>query len=94
MRAGGPFTSTSMRAALVWEHHRALLVEALGCAICAGGNVASQGRPYGVSDMITPSRQGGWAWGPPRDDLVDPTQGTDRHSRTSRKGRGNQTDEG
>src|SRR6478609_1126220 len=48
----GPFTGSSMRAALVWEHHRAMLVAALGCSICAGGNVATQGRPYGITDMV------------------------------------------
>jgi hypothetical protein len=74
VRDGGPFTGSSMRAALVWEHHRSMLVAALGCSTCAGGNVSKQGRPYGSTDMITPSRRGGWAWGPPRDDLVDPTQ--------------------
>jgi hypothetical protein len=74
VRDGGPFTGSSMRAALVWEHHRAMLVAALGCSICAGGNVATQGRPYGITDMVTPSRRGGWAWGAPRDDLVDPVR--------------------
>jgi hypothetical protein len=74
VREGGPFTGSSMRAALVWEHHRALLVAALGCSVCGGRNVATQGRPYGITDMVTPSRRGGWAWAAPRDDLVDPVR--------------------
>ena len=84
VRDGGPFTGSSMRAALVWEHHRALLVAALGCSVCAGANVATQGRPYGITDMVTPSRRGGWAWGAPRDELADPIGRTARRKPSKR----------
>ena len=79
VREGGFYTASSRTAALVWEHHRAMLVAALGCSICDGGNVASEGRPYGITEMFTPSRRGGWAWGRRVDDLVDPSQGAGRH---------------
>jgi hypothetical protein len=52
-----------MSAALVWKHHRAMLLDAFGCDVCQGdgGNGA-----IGVVDLFTPSRQGGWQWGSPR----------------------------
>ena len=65
VRWGGPFTSRSITASLVWETHRAMLVDALGCDVCGGGPVAIGG-PKGATDLFTPSRQGGWQWGSPR----------------------------
>lgn len=62
---GGPYTSSSRLAALVWETHRAMLVDALGCDVCEGGPV-TMGRPMGGTDLFTPSRHGGWQFGPPR----------------------------
>lgn len=62
---GGPYTRSSRIAALVWETHRAMLVDALGCQVCGGGAV-SVGSPMGATELFTPSRQGGWQWGPPR----------------------------
>lgn len=64
-RYGGPWTSSSMTAALVWETHRKMLVEALGCTVCHGGPVA-MGSPGGSRDLFVPTREGGWQWGSPR----------------------------
>ena len=60
---GGPWTSSSMSAALVWKHHRAMLLDGFGCEVCHGEG--AQG-PVGAVDLFTPSRDGGWQWGPPR----------------------------
>ena len=65
VRAGGPWVSRSREVALVWEQHRHMLVAALGCSVCAGGPVSDQGRPLGLTAIFTPSRRGGWQWGPP-----------------------------
>lgn len=69
-RVGGPWTSSSITAALVWEEHRSMLVSALGCGVCHGGAVA-HGRSIAAAELFTPSRRGGWQWGSPftRDDL-------------------------
>lgn len=65
-RYGGPWTSNSRVAALVWESHRAMLLQALGgCSVCHGGPV-DWGRPGGAVDLFTPTREGGWHWGTPR----------------------------
>lgn len=61
---GGPWVSASISAGLVWEHHRSLLVEALGCSVCRGGPVG-QGRSIGLVELYVPTREGGWQWGPP-----------------------------
>lgn len=60
---GGPWTSSSREAALVWQHHRAMLIDAFGCDVCQtdGGRGAR-----GAVDLFTPSRTGGWQWGTPR----------------------------
>ena len=65
VQQGGPWTSGSIAASLVWETHRAMLVDALGCDVCDGGPVA-EGAPLGATDLFVPSRQGGWQWGSPR----------------------------
>ncbi|GAA1388360.1 DUF3293 domain-containing protein [Luteococcus peritonei] len=64
-RWGGPWTSASITAALVWEAHRRMLTESLGCSLCHGGPVA-RGGPSGLTDLFSPTREGGWAWGGPR----------------------------
>ena len=69
---GGPYTSRSITASLVWETHRAMLVDALGCDVCEGGPVTIGG-PSGGTDLFTPSRHGGWQWGSPRTS-VDPVR--------------------
>lgn len=74
VREGGPWVSASMEAALVWEHHRQMLVAALGCAVCAGGDVTTNGRPLGLTGLYTPSRRGGWQWGERLSAPQDPTQ--------------------
>lgn len=60
---GGPWTSSSMSAALVWRHHRAMLLEAFGCDVCHG---EGGGGAVGATELFTPSREGGWQWGPPQ----------------------------
>ena len=60
---GGPWTSSSMSAALVWKNHRAMLLDAFGCDVCHG---EGGGGAIGAVDLYTPSREGGWQWGPPR----------------------------
>ena len=60
---GGPWTSSAMAAALVWRHHRAILLDAFGCNVCHGDG---GGGAVGFVDLFTPSRDGGWQWGPPR----------------------------
>lgn len=67
---GGPFGSATMSAGLVWEHHQAMLVDALGCSVCGGGPVA-EGGPMGLREVFVPTRDGGWQWGPPKPDLDD-----------------------
>lgn len=67
---GGPWVSASRTTALVWEHHRALLVEALGCSVCRGGPVG-KGQSIALRELYTPSREGGWQFGPPGADFED-----------------------
>jgi Protein of unknown function (DUF3293) len=64
VRQGGPFGSRAIAAASAWEKHRALLVSALGCTVCAGGAVG-YGRPISGVSSFVPSRRGGWQNGPP-----------------------------
>lgn len=78
-RHGGPFGSAAMSTALVWEYHRHLLVDALGCSVCEGGSV-SEGQPLGLREMFAPSREGGWQWGPPRLDTGDDEDDEDDES--------------
>lgn len=59
---GGPWTSSSMAAALVWRNHRAMLLEAFGCSVCGGEGGTGA---VGFVELFTPSREGGWQWGPP-----------------------------
>ncbi len=70
VQQGGPWTSGSITASLVWETHRAMLVDALGCQVCEGGPV-TVGAPLGATDLFTPSRRGGWQWGSPRTEAED-----------------------
>lgn len=65
VRHGGPFGSRAIAAAAAWELHRALLVSALGCTVCAGSAVEGHGRPMALVASFVPSRRGGWQWGPP-----------------------------
>ena len=60
-----PFGSRAITAATLWEKHRALLVSALGCAVCGGGVVDGNGRPIPLVSSFVPSRRGGWQSGPP-----------------------------
>lgn len=64
-REGGPWTSGSITAAAVWQHHRQMLVEALGCTVCEGGP-HGPGAALALRDLFLPSRSGGWQWGAPR----------------------------
>lgn len=64
-RAGGPWTSASITASLVWSGHRAMLLDALDCAVCKGEPIA-QGQPIGLRQLFSPTREGGWAWGRPQ----------------------------
>ncbi|QXT61613.1 DUF3293 domain-containing protein [Tessaracoccus palaemonis] len=59
---GGGWTSGSREALLAWRLHRSLLLDAFGCDVCHGEG------PEGpdASEHFTPSREGGWQWGPPR----------------------------
>ncbi len=59
---GGGWTSGSREAYLAWRLHRSLLLDAFGCGVCQGEG------PQGPdsSEHFTPSREGGWQWGPPR----------------------------
>lgn len=59
---GGPWTSSSISAAYLWSAHRALLLDAFGCDVCAG---EGGGGPIGGVDLFTPSREGGWQRGAP-----------------------------
>jgi len=61
---GGPYGSRAIAAFSYWQQHRQVLVEALGCSVCAGGSV-SAGRAIAVTSTFTPSRRGGWQSGPP-----------------------------
>ena len=72
IREGGPFTSSSMRAALIWEHHRRMLVTTSGCTVCEGGAVTANGRPYGLYEMREPTRWASWTRGEMLDDPDDP----------------------
>lgn len=63
-REGGPWTSGSITAAAVWQQHRRMLVDALGCGVCGGGP-HSPGRAVLARELFLPSRQGGWQWGVP-----------------------------
>lgn len=67
IRQGGPWVSRSMQVAVVWEAHRALLVDALGCSVCGGGQVSVDGGPVAMVDLFTPSRHRGWQWAPRSD---------------------------
>lgn len=60
---GGPWTSSSISAALIWKSHRAMLLDAFGCGVCMaeGGD-----GPIGAVDLFSPSREGGWQWGLPK----------------------------
>mgnify|MGYP000476389660 CR=1 FL=1 len=42
--------------------HRSLLLDAFGCGVCHGEGP----RGPDSSEHFTPSREGGWQWGPPR----------------------------
>lgn len=70
VQQGGPWTSGSITMSLLWETHRAMLVDALGCGVCEGGPV-TVGAPLGATDLFTPSRHGGWQWGSPRTDVEE-----------------------
>lgn len=63
---GGPWTSEAINAALAWRHHRDLLLAAFGCDVCHGEGGAGA---RGAVELFTPSRDGGWQWGPPRIDV-------------------------
>lgn len=63
-RDGGPYGSAAMAAARVFQEHRALLVEAFGCDVCEGGPLGP-GHAVGMTQLFTPSREGGWMWGQP-----------------------------
>ena len=69
---GGPYGSRAIAAFCYWQQHRRLLVEALGCSVCAGRPVSS-GRAIALTSSFTPSRHGGWQSGPPLplSDLLD-----------------------
>ena len=59
---GGPWTSASIHAAAGWQHHRDLLVAAVGCDTCAGVRYQFQGRlwtgggPITVTSLAMPTR--------------------------------------
>ena len=57
---GGPWTSSSISAALIWKKHRELLLDAFGCDVCEGVDVSGA---RGTVQLFTPSRAGGWQWG-------------------------------
>jgi hypothetical protein len=65
---GGPWISASIHAAAIWKAHRQLLLDTFGCIPCDNGNLPTLG-PLGriagavsLTEMILPSRYGGWAW--------------------------------
>ena len=64
---GGPWTSSAISAAMIWQQHRAMLLDAFGCDVCDG-----EGGPHVGSavDLFTPSRSGGWQFGPPRTSIA------------------------
>ncbi|GAB2488988.1 hypothetical protein GCM10027030_23900 [Luteococcus sediminum] len=45
---GGPWTSQSRVAFMMWQQHRRMLVEALGCGVCHGGEVIDPRRTVRV----------------------------------------------
>jgi hypothetical protein len=65
---GGSSLSRLSTPAAVWASHRRLLLPRFGCDACADGSLPTLG-PWGsaegpetFSDLIVPSRFGGWAW--------------------------------
>ncbi|MBK7820492.1 MAG: DUF3293 domain-containing protein [Tessaracoccus sp.] len=67
---GGPWTRSSISAALMWQRHRAMLLDAFGCDVCQGNGGDG---PVGAIDLFVPTRDGGWQYGPPltRDQMND-----------------------
>jgi hypothetical protein len=59
---GGPWTSASIHAATGWQHHRDLLVAAVGCDTCEGvrylfqGRVFTGGGPIPLAPIAMPTR--------------------------------------
>lgn len=72
-RHGGPWISASQIASGIWDTHRQLLLDRLGCVPCDNGSRPTLG-PFGKPGPPTcgchvrlASRYGGYVWGTPRD---------------------------
>lgn len=60
---GGPWTTASRVAKLVWEEHRRMLVDAFGCGVCGGTDQPSSFRIDSAVEWLAPRRGGRWGRG-------------------------------
>jgi hypothetical protein len=60
---GGPWIAASQRCERFWKAHQSMLVDAFGCGVCDPDSV---GRTdvIGFTDLVQPSRWGGWDFVP------------------------------